>query len=204
MNLFKVIIIVMIGFTSICCKNQTNKTTNLENLNGKESIDKESKYLINEKGVLGLFIGETMQEKLDGYKLIKSVKIVDEGNEEPIIKVIEGNTEILQISFDYNSENGSFSNKIGEILIKDRKFKTKENVGVETSIEDFIRSYSNYRIWYTYISGNYVIESKDKEIQFLLDESGYVGKKNLMESDRVELVKEEFSSNTKIIAIRIF
>jgi hypothetical protein len=204
MNLFKVIIILMIGLTPISCKNQTNKTTNLEDLNRKKSTDNENKYLINEKGVLGLLIGNTMPEKLDGYKLIKSVKIVEEGNEEPVISLTDDNAELLQIGFEYDQEKGNFNNKIGEILIKDKRFTTERSIGVESTIEDFINSYSNYYIWYTYISGMYVIQSRDMKIQFILNENGYIGKKNLMENDMVELRKEDFSPNTRIVRIRIY
>jgi hypothetical protein len=204
MNLFKVIIILMIGLTPISCENKTNKTTNLEDLNRKKSIDKENKYLINEKGVLGLLIGNTMPEKVDGYKLIKSVKIVEEGNEEPEISLTDDNAELLQIGFEYDQEKGNFNNKIGEILIKDKRFRTERSIGVESTIEDFINSYSNYYIWYTYISGMYVIQSRDMKIQFILNENGYIGKKNLMENDMVELKEEDFSANTRIVKIRIY
>lgn len=200
MNLFRVIIILMIGLSPICCKNQTNKTTKLEN----ENSEKENNYLITEKGVLGLFIGEIMPETLENFKLIKSVKIVEGGNQEPIINLIKDNTELLQIGFEYDQGKGNFNNKIGEIIIKDKRFRTEKNIGVESTIDDFINSYSNYQIWYTYISGRYVIQSKDMKVQFILDESGYSGKKNLMESDMIELKKEDFSLNTRIIRIRIY
>lgn len=200
MNLFRVIIILMIGLSPICCKNQTNKTTKLEN----ENSEKENNYLITEKGVLGLFIGEIMPETLENFKLIKSVKIVEGGNQEPIINLTKDNTELLQIGFEYDQGKGNFNNKIGEIIIKDKRFRTEKNIGVESTIDDFINSYSNYQIWYTYISGRYVIQSKDMKVQFILDESGYSGKKNLMESDMIELKKEDFSLNTRIIRIRIY
>jgi hypothetical protein len=203
MNLFKAIIILIIGLTAICCRNQTNKTTKLENQNSEKSILKDKNYLITEKGVIGLFIGDSMPERLENYKLTKSVKIVEEGNEEPIINLAENNLELMQISFEYDKEKG-FTNKIGEILIRDKRFRTEENIGVESTISDFISSYSNYYIWYTYISGRYIIESKDMKIQFILDENGYIGKKELMESDMIELSKDDFSSNTKIVEIRIY
>jgi len=204
MNLLRVIIILMIGLIPICCKNQTNKTTKLENENSEKLILKEKKYLITEKGVHGLFIGDSIPEKLENYKLAKSVKIVEEGNEEPIVNLTENNVELLQISFEFNQEKRHFSNKIGEILIKDKRFRTEKNIGVESTISDFISTYSNYYIWYTYISAIYVIQSKDMKIQFILDENGYIGKKNLMENDRIELKQEDFSSNTRIVRIRIY
>jgi hypothetical protein len=168
------------------------------------SVDKEKKYLISETNVLGLFLGDSIPEKLENYKLTKSVKIVGEGNEEPIINLTENNIELLQIGFEYDYEKELFSNRIGELLIKDKRFRTEENIGVESTISNFISSYSNYYIWYTYISGIYVIQSKDMKIQFILDENGYIGKKDLMESDLIELKKEDFLSNTKIVRVRIY
>jgi hypothetical protein len=168
------------------------------------SVDKEKKYLISETDVLGLFLGDSIPEKLENYKLTKSVKIVGEGNEEPIINLTENNIELLQIGFEYDYEKELFSNRIGELLIKDKRFRTEENIGVESTISNFISSYSNYYIWYTYISNIYVIQSKDMKIQFILDENGYIGKKDLMESDLIELKKEDFLSNTKIVRVRIY
>ena len=204
MRLLQIIIVLMIGLITICCKNQTNKTVKIENENSENSIQIEKKYLITEKGVLGLFIGETMPEKLENFKLTKSVKIVEEGNEEPIINLTEDNAVIIQIGLEYDQEKGNFGNKIGELLIKDKRFRTERNIGVESTIEDFINAYSNYYIWYTYISGMYVIQSRDMKIQFILNENGYIGKKNLMESDMVELTKEDFSAKTRIVGIRIY
>ncbi len=204
MNLVKTFIVLMIGLTTICCKNQTSKTTKFENENRENSIHIEDKYLITERGVLGLFIGDIMPETLENFKLTKSIKIVEEGNEEPIINITDDNAEILQIGFEYEETKGNYSNKIREILIKNKRFRTDKNIGIESTINDFISSYSNYDIWYSYISGSYVIQSKDMKIQFLLDENKYIGKKDLMESDMIELSKEDFSSNTKIVEIRIY
>jgi len=195
MNIFRYIIILMIGLSPICCKNKTNNTTKLES---------ENKYMITEKGVLGLFIGGIMPETLENFKLIRSVKIVEEGNQEPIINLTKDNTELLQIGFEYDQEKRSFINKIREILIKDKRFRTEKNIGVESTIDDFINSYSNYQIWYTYISDRYMIQLKDMKVQFILDESGYIGKKNLMESDMIILKKEDFIPNTRIVIIRIY
>ena len=144
------------------------------------------------------------EKKLENYELTKSFEIDEEGNDVPIINLIKNNLVLLQISFKYDYEKGDYSNKIGDILIKHKIFRTEENIGVESTIDEFIDSYPDYYIWYTYISGMYVIESTDMKTQFLLDENGYIGKKELMAGDMVELSKEDFSSNTKIIAIRIY
>jgi len=195
MNTLKIITISFFWLALLSCKEENNTTVIQKN---------ENKFLITEKGVLGLNIGDSMPDRLDNYKLKKSVKIVEEGNEEPIINLIENNVELLQISFIYDSEKAHFTNEVGEILIKNKRFRTEENIGVESTISDFIQTYSSFYIWYTYISGMYVIQSNDKKIQFILDENGYIGKHDLMESDMIKLKKEDFLPTTEITKIRIY
>lgn len=210
MKLFNTIIIFLCFIIISCIESsketkdkQLNDSITYENNNIKKSKDFEynKEFKID---ILGLNIGDTIPEKIEAYKLIKSVKIVEEGDEEPIIKVLENGREVFQLSFTYDSENEKFTNKISEILIFSNKFKTNENIGVNSTIEDFIDVYSIYSIWYTYISNNYIIENENKNIQFLLDEKYYVGKKELYESDMIELKKEDFAKNSRIKAIRIF
>lgn len=210
MKLFNTIIIFLCFIIISCIESsketkdkQLNDSITYENNNIKKSKDFEynKEFKID---ILGLNIGDTIPEKIEAYKLIKSVKIVEEGDEEPIIKVLENGREVFQLSFTYDSENEKFTNKISEILIFSNKFKTNENIGVNSTIEDFIDVYSIYSIWYTYISNNYIIENENKNIQFLLDEKYYVGKKELYESDMIELKKEDFAKSSRIKAIRIF
>lgn len=184
MNSFKKITFLLAFFIVLSCKNEET--------------------IINEKGVLNLFIGDNIPNKLENFEAIKSVKIVEGGNEEPIVRVLEKNEELLQISFQYDANENDYINKISELLITNKKFKTDKNIGVESTISEFINSYPNYQIWHTYISNRFIIQSKESTIQFILDHNGFIGKKDLLESDRVELKKEDFLSNTKIIEIRIF
>lgn len=209
MKLFNSIIFILC-FIIISCKNSSKEATNKqhndsipsENKNAKKGKDLEY-YEDLKIDVLGLNIGETMPQKINGYMLIKSVKIL-EGEEEPIIKVFENGIEILQLSFAYDSLNEKFTNKIGEILIFTDKFRTNKGIGVNSTIEDFIAAYSKYFIWHTYISNNFVIQTEKPGIQFLLDEKYYIGKKNLFETDKVELKKEDFEKESKIKAIRMY
>ncbi len=210
MKSFKSIIFILC-FILISCKNdskegtnkQINDSINFEKNNIKKPKDLELKKELK-IDVLGLSIGDTMPEKIEGYKLIKSIKTVEEGNEEPIVKVVENGSEVIELSFAYDSKNESFTNKIGEILIFSDKFRASNNIGVNSTIEDFIANYSKYFIWYSYVSNIFVIETEKNNIQFILDESSYTGKSDLYESDMVELKKEDFIKNTKIKAIRIY
>jgi hypothetical protein len=210
MKSFKSIIFILC-FILISCKNDSKEGTNKQindSINYEKNNIKKSKDLELKKefkiDVLGLSIGDTMPEKIEGYKLIKSVKTVEEGNEEPIVIVVENGSEVIELSFAYDNKNESFTNKIGEILIFSDKFRASNNIGVNSTIEDFIANYSKYFIWYSYISNIFVIETEKNNIQFLLDESSYTGKSDLYESDMVKLKKEDFIKNTKIKAIRIY
>lgn len=210
MKSFKTIIFILC-FTLISCKNNSKEITNeqiIDSLNyGKNNIKKPKDLKLKKEfkiDVLGLSIGNTVPEKIDGYKLIKSIKTVEEGNEEPIVKVLENGSEVIELSYAYDSVNEKFTNKIGEILIFSDKFRVTNNIGVNSTIEDFIANYSKYSIWYSYINNIFVIETENNNIQFLLDENSYTGKSDLFESDMVELKKEDFIKNTKIKAIRIY
>lgn len=210
MKSFKSIIFILC-VTLISCKNNSKEVTNeqiIDSLNyGKNNIKKPKDLKLKKEfkvDVLGLSIGNTMPEEIEGYKLIKSVKTLEEGNEEPIVKVLENGSEVIELSYAYDSVNEKFTNIIGEILIFSDKFKATNNIGVNSTIEDFIANYSKYSIWYSYISNIFVIETENNNIQFLLDENSYIGKSDLFESDMVELKKEDFIKNTKIKAIRIY
>lgn len=69
MNSFKKITFLLAFFIVLSCKNEET--------------------IINEKGVLNLFIGDNIPNKLENFEAIKSVKIVEGGNEEPIVRVLE-------------------------------------------------------------------------------------------------------------------
>jgi hypothetical protein len=166
---------------------------------------KNDKFIINENGVLGLSIGDTISDKLGNYKLINTVKIVEDGIEEPILKVLDKNEELLQIGFQYDLKQNNYNSKINDFTIFNKKFKTAKNIGVGSTITEFTNYYPNYQIWYTYISNRFIIKPKDSEIQFILDNKSYIGNQDLLyDNDSVELKKEDFLSNTKIIKIRIF
>jgi hypothetical protein len=190
---------------SISCK-RDNKRNNFKTENNfKQELRLiNDDFLIYEKGVSALKIGENLPKEINDYKFFKSHKLAEEGSEEPIIEIFHDKNKLFEVSFFYDSENQRFNDKIFEILVKNQKFKTQENIGVLSTIEDFTKAYPNYFIWYTYISNSYIIQSKDLKIQFMLDEKGFVSNKNLMDGDMVELELKDFKLDTKITEIRIF
>jgi len=191
MKIIKAIILLNFSLLLLSCNNTANKTS-------------DNQFLITEKGVPGISLGDTMPDKLQNYQLVKSTIDAGEGNQQPVINILENNLEMLQISFRYNAETDNYNNIVSEILVKNIKYKTPEGIAVQSTIYDFVTSYPNYVLWYTYISNMYVIQSKNNKIQFLLDSKGYTGKKDLTQSDMVELTKDDFLTDTKITAIRIY
>jgi hypothetical protein len=204
-------VILILSVLLISCKNDSEKTSN-EPINNVLSEENEKKHPVKDSvnlkdikiDVHGLKIGDLMPERIEGYQLISSMKIVDEGSEEPVIKVMEDGNEVFQLKFAYDDVHEKFTNKIGEIFIFSPKFKTQEHIGVHSTIEEFIAVYSTYYLGYSYISNHFIIKNEDPKIQFILDEKNYIGQENLYEHDWVALKKEDFMKISRIKEIRIF
>ena len=74
---------------------------------------------------------------------------------------------IISIQSDYESKD-----IIGQIFILSGKIRTKEGIGIGSTIEDFTLKYNDYSIWWTYISDMCVIDTrKYDKVQFILDVS---------------------------------
>jgi hypothetical protein len=202
LNIKSLIFFGILIFTFFNCKEKDILKEELPKIN-KTSQNKIN--LIKKVGVDGFRIGNTIPEKLNKYKFLKTTRIVEEAIEEPIIIVISNKDTLLHISLEYDQKKGTYTDKISDILIKNKIYKTDKNIGIESTISDFIQKHNDYRLWYTYISGRFVIESKgENKIQYVLDANGYIGKKDLMAGDSVELDLKDFKMNTEIIEIRIF
>ncbi len=89
------------------------------------------------------------------------------------------------------------------LVILSDKFKTVKGIGVNSTIEEFIKQYPDYYIWYSYVSDTYVIQTKELECHFVLNDKDFIGKLNIT-SDQVLLKKSEFKKNAKIIKVRMF
>lgn len=144
--------------------------------------------------------------KNDTYKLEKSVvtKMVEgEEEKETIYTVLENNEKLLNLETVEYLESGIVVEKIGELLVFSAKFKTSEGIGVSSTIDEFIAAYPTYKIWYTYVSDMYVLETESVNAQFLLDKNDFTGELKIS-SDQEFLKKTDFKSNSKIVGIRIY
>lgn len=91
---------------------------------------------------------------------------------------------------------------IGEIVVISPRYKTDKNIGVDATVEAFMKAYPEHKLWYTYVSDMYVIETDAATGQFILDASGFTGKVKV-KSDMTTLKSGDFKKDTKIKKIRI-
>ena len=107
---------------------------------------------------------------------------------------------IISIQSDYYNKD-----VIGQIFISSGKLKTKEGIGIGSTIEDFARKYNDYSIWWTYISDMCVIDTrKYNNVQFILNISDLQHGRPGFDSDMTSLEISYFLPKTKINSIRLF
>ena len=95
-------------------------------------------------------------------------------------------------------------NDVTDLLTND--FQTEKGIGVGSTIEEFVAAYPDYKIWYTYVSNKYVIETPALPgVEFILDPLSYTGDENaLNESDMVELNLNAMNQKGKIKMVKVF
>ena len=179
------------------------------NWDGKRFVKPEiisPAYLISERSVGEFMMGQeiNLPYPSDTYTVERERRegIVD-GEVYEIVEyhVFEDGKEVLRFQPDYDESINDFSNKINEIFIYSEKYKTKEGIGINSTIEDFMKCYQNYRIRWAYMSDVYVLESDDvgRNLQFFLDSSDFISEPDFDNSPK----PSDFKENTKIIEIYI-
>ena len=141
------------------------------------------------------------------FKLERSERIeMREGTSEKIIEYsfIEYRDTLLIIKPAYDNETDNYTDKIGEIIVISEKYKTKDQIGVNSEIDDFIAVYPKNRFWWTYVSDKYVLESENigDNIQFLLDADDCTITPNT-NSDMTFLKRADFKKDSRIKKIRV-
>jgi len=199
---FTIIILLIFGFMG--CNIDTKP-------NEKELSDKEitidNQYLIKEHQAGKFQIGKPIPfpQSSDNYvvRKEKQVRMTEEGPfEETTYVVSEKGIDLLNILPEYNFETGNYTENIGEIIVLSDKFRTAENIGVNSTIEEFQKAYPDYKLWYTYVSGMYVIETNQLKAQFILNKEDFIGNLNIQE-EITTLKKSDFKKNSKVLKIRI-
>lgn len=101
----------------------------------------------------------------------------------------------------------SEDDKVIEISVLSALPVTNAEIGVGSSLQDFIVAYPDYKLWYTYVSDRFILETnKLKGVQFLIDIKDYSGDKNKLKAatDIIVLKPNDFNSDAVISSIRVF
>jgi len=209
-----VIILSAFALIASSCGQATKKQVKLQTEAAEISAENiytssEQKYLIKDNGIDIFLIGQNIPTQTEGYSITKSIQTRTEEGEDfeiPVYTVFEDGQAILNIE-PFGDEIGSKPDRIGNIFILSAKFKTSKNIGLHSTIEEFIDAYPNFTIWYSYVSDRYVIEAGEPfdGIQFVLDGNDFIDKNGpTFDSDMTILKPSEFKKGSKIKEIRIW
>ncbi len=181
-----------------------------ENIGKKKSIQKPDpdKYLIAEKQAgpfrVGAGIpGPTTMMKYQ-MRIEQRTRITEEGPVNESVTVIsEDGIDLLWLKPGIIATSTDYNNTIREIIIISPKYRTRNNIGIGSTIGDFVKAYSDHRTWYTYVSEMWVIETPTVNAQFILNGADYIGPGPDIKSDQTELSSLDFKDTGKIKMIRL-
>jgi hypothetical protein len=142
----------------------------------------------------------------DNYTMRKATQIrqTEEGPTEDLSYILSsGGEELLVFVPEFDLQNDRYTDRIGEIKVVSSRFKTKKGIGVNSTLQEFVAAYPDYRIWTTYVSGMYVVESPSIRAQFLLRKTDYIGGEIKYESDITKLKLSDFKRDSKIYMVRV-
>lgn len=162
-----------------------------------------------EPGAIGIFVaGQPIPTDLpEGLKCRKSTLVVSEEGEEyeiPLKIVYSPIEDVLEIQIENNTSKEESDLIIMEMKLQSDFYKTKENIGVGSTIDEFMEAYPDHTIWYTYVSDRCVIETPELEgVQFVLDVNDLLEPVN-WSSDMETLDAGEFKEGSKIKSVRVY
>ena len=124
-------------------------------------------------------------------------------DKETIYKVFEGGKLIFEIKPTLNRKTMRYIDKIDKITTYSSKYKTSKGIGVGAILQDVLTKYANQSIIKD-PSGNFLVGNGDEYMSLIIDPKSYNGSKTKLIDGTTNFSKEDFSTTSKIIAIRIF
>ena len=206
----KNLLLALISFLILSCNDQKEEPkpavpSENDSRQEKDTSAKEDVFIIKNHSAGDFRLGAALPTSLENYTITREqqVRTTEEGpTEETVFTISEGDDEILRILPAIDANTGESTEDIGELRITSEKFRTEEGIGVNSTLEEFIDAYPDYKIWYTYVSDMYVVETEELEAQFLLDEGDYVGEMKV-NSVMTPLEKEDFKPGARIVMVRM-
>ncbi len=178
------------------------------------SCDSDDKYLITNTSVYGYKVGEeipaTSKNEFSKVRKETRIKGTEEAQlEEETVYILNEDSEDLLEFFPIYSENNRYEHSsfpnTGWISVVSKKFKTAKNIGIGSSIDDFIKAYPDYSITFCYyaIYCSHYIETKElPNVLFVLDEDNCV-KEDEVITEFLPLKRSHFKKTARIRAIFI-
>lgn len=207
---------VILIFSFFAC-NKTSNSGDVENdikpgpvTSIPEALQKEdpNKYLITDSTAGPFRLGSELPGPATMMKYQMRVEEITRYSEdgpttEPVTIIGENNEDLLWLKPGLLAGAGNHDNSIYEIIILSPKYRTKDNIGVGSSIFDFQKTYPDYHVWFTYVSDMYVLETDSISAQFILDKDDYTGPEIEIESEITPLLISDFKNTGKIKRVRL-
>ncbi|MBN1252718.1 MAG: hypothetical protein JXR51_11405 [Bacteroidales bacterium] len=192
-------VLFLISLILISCKNQSNEQAGKNSNGTTKNVIHANPFLISAKGVGAFDVNDKFPDLNDSTYEKKDTLIFKEGDEFFYRSIYQMDTLRLVISLSPNDS-------IYDITILSPKYKNNQGLGVGCKLSQILTVYNDFEIFYSYVSGNFVVYSKQIEnLQFIIDSNAYKGdKKKLNNSDIIILKHEDFIEDAEITKIRIF
>lgn len=212
---FLIFMFIAMSAHFMACNNEQNNKNASSGIHGsansKVQTEVPGDQLITGQSVGKFHIGRSIpgEQSVAPNQLSKETMTTstDEGPYEETVYVLKDQEQVLlhfKPEFDY--ETMQFNRKTGEIIIFSDLFRTEKGIGVGSKLKDFIQKYPDYKLWYTYVSGMFIVETPElgAGVQFNLDPKDFKGDVSNVDSEMTILKSADFRSGAKIRQIRVF
>jgi hypothetical protein len=166
-------------------------------------------YVLESKNV-GIFsIGQEVPNLPDELKMrhFLEAERTDEGpGEELTHNVIFNQLEdVVELIMDHESDDAHHEDKdVEEMWVLSNYYKTTKEIGVGSTIEEFEAAYPGAEVWYTNVSGRYIIETSELQgVQFMLNGADCIKKPETI-TDQSKMKFEDFSVGAEVQKVRVY
>ena len=171
--------------------------------NEKPELVEIKTWLIENDGCELVLLGESIPELGEDYNVeFVTETRMEEGEEYNISMAIisEGNERLLECEL---AGEGTDAAVYGIHIYSDR-FKTAEGIGVGSTREEFVDTYPDYTLWYTYVGGFTTFDTpKYSALQFQMNMDDYLPELEFS-SDMEMLSPDDFKEAARINKIRFY
>lgn len=162
-------------------------------------------YVLTDSSAGPFVIGNVLPDSNSTFTLRKVQRRGLEGPPpQTVYHISKNGTELMAIIPQYDGETQTYTNRIVEIIVSSKRYRTKANIGSGSTIEAFTAAYPEYEVWYTYVSDRFILEApRHENMQFLLRAEDFTGTLN-PKNEITPLTLNDFRDSATIRAVRIY